>query len=252
MGLAVRIIPTILVNGWKQVKGERFKSWRIVGLAKQAALIHATRGVDELCILDVRATAEGRGPDLRMIEELSKECFSPLAIGGGVISIDDVRALLLAGADKVVIGTHVPAAAYLSAREFGSQAIVASVDVTRGKVAWGCGNLVSAFEPDYYARYCEHEGAGEILLQSIDRDGTMEGYDIELIRSVCDSVDIPVIASGGCKSYEDMYNAIQAGASAVAAGALFQFTDSTPQGAAEYLHSKGVEVRLRECCDSVN
>jgi cyclase len=232
VGLAVRIIPTLLAKGPRLVKGRRFSADRVVGHVQQAARIHQARGVDELCILDVAATPEGRGPDFAAIRKLTEECFMPLTVGGGVRSVEDVKGLLDAGADKVAIKTNIDVG-YDAAKRYGSQALVAVMD-----------ELPPYHLCDDVACAWADLGYGEILLTSIEREGTMEGYDLELIHLVANVVDIPVIAHGGCSGYEDMYNAIQAGASAVAAGALFQFTDCTPRGAAEYLSSKGVEVRL--------
>ena len=181
-----------------------------------------------------RAMVRGpaRGPDFAAIRKLTEECFMPLTVGGGVRSVEDVKGLLDAGADKVAIKTNIDVG-YDAAKRYGSQALVAVMD-----------ELPPYHLCDDVACAWADLGYGEILLTSIEREGTMEGYDLELIHLVANVVDIPVIAHGGCSGYEDMYNAIQAGASAVAAGALFQFTDCTPRGAAEYLSSKGVEVRL--------
>jgi len=236
--LAKRVIPTMLVRGRTLVKGKGFTGDRSIGNVMQAATLHATRGVDELCILDIAATKEGRGPDLSMVEELSAGCFIPITVGGGVKTLADIDALLRAGADKIAIGAAAQAdhvLVVLAAQRFGSQAIVVSVDVPAG-----C-PLALAVEA---AKVNEDAGAGEILLQSIERDGMLCGYDLDLIRAVSEAVDIPVIASGGCGTYEHMHEAIKAGADAVAAGAMFQFTDATPRKAAQYLKAKGVEVRL--------
>jgi len=253
MGLANRIIPTILCRGRELVKGKQFVNDRRVGVAAQAVRIHAMRGVDEVVLLDINATREGRGPDLALVEELSEVLFAPLAVGGGIRSLQHVRDLLRAGADKVVIGTgamEIPDLVRRCAEALGGQGIVVSVDALATESIYyamkRCGQqardtTTSAIE---WAMECEKNGAGEILLQSIDRDGAMQGYDLELIRSVSRAVSIPVIASGGCGSYEHMREALAAGASAVAAGALFQFTDCTPKGAARYLASRGVEVRI--------
>ena len=238
MGLAVRVIPTLLAKGTSLVKGKRFSANRVVGHVQQAARVHQARGVDELCILDVGATPAGRGPNFGAIEALTSECFMPLTVGGGVRSLNDIERLLRVGADKVAIKTAYQANFdFLDAcaHRFGSQAIVIALDVC----AEGRTTLVLDLARDIEAR-----GAGEILLTSMDREGTMEGYDLQLIHEVANAVDIPVIAHGGCSSYQNMHEAIRAGASAVAAGALFQFTDATPRGAAEYLYMQGVEVRL--------
>lgn len=245
--LATRIIPTLLQCGTTLVKGKQFNSWRSVGHALQAIRIHQARGVDELIFLDIAATPEGRGPDFKMVEQLTHDCFCPITVGGGVRSIDDVHGLLESGADKVAIGTAAmenPRLLADIASRFGNQVLVVAIDVMNGHVAIECGAHDTTCDPRELAMSCEVDGAGEILLTSIDREGTMQGYDLELIRDVSQAVDIPVIAHGGCSGYEDMHDAIKAGASAVAAGALFQFTDCTPRGAAEYLKSKGVEVRL--------
>jgi cyclase len=235
--LAKRIIPTMLCRGRTLVKGERFKGDRSVGHVMQAARIHAARGVDELCILDIGATAEGRGPDLEMVRELSEGCFIPITVGGGIKSLKDIDALLRSGADKVAIGDAArdPESLLLQAASdrFGRQAIVQIVDYNQsGLATYGTTAIFLS------------KHAGEILLQSVGRDGLMCGYDIDLIREVSAAVSIPVIASGGCSGPEDMLNAIKAGADAVAAGALFQFTDETPKSCAQYLIAHGVEVRL--------
>lgn len=247
MSLAHRIIPTILCRGRALVKGVGFDSWRSVGLAAQAVRIHQARGVDEVVLLDIAATKEGRGPDLGLVEELAEIMFAPLAVGGGVRTLGDVRALLRAGADKVVIGTAAEEKRGLIqevAAAVGSQAIVASVDVKDYRVHVRSGQVATPWTAETWAGRCCEWGAGEILLQAIERDGSMRGYDIDMIRDVAAAVDVPVIASGGCSGYPDMREAIAAGASAVAAGALFQFTDATPREAATYLHQVGLEVRL--------
>ena len=243
MTLAKRIIPTMLVRDRTLVKGKRFAGDRSIGHAMQAAQVHARRGVDELMILDIGATKEGRGPDLEMVRELSAGLFIPLTVGGGIKTLQDIDALLRAGADKVCIGSafHTePALITQASARFGRQAIVVSLDVAAVAkepcVVW------SHAVPR--ALNMEYIGAGEILLQSVDRDGTMEGYDLDLIREVSNAVDIPVIASGGCSGYDDMLAAFEAGASACAAGALFAFTDAIPKGAAQYLKARGLEVRL--------
>lgn len=242
--LAHRIIPTLLCRGRQLIKGQQFNGWRSCGLALQAARIHAMRGVDELVLLDIGASPEGRGPDLALVEELSAAMFTPLAVGGGVNDLKEIDLLLRAGADKIVLGTNAPPLAMRAARHFGSQAIVAAIDVTGGTVAWQCGKAVSHLDPVYYAKKLADEGVGEIMLTSIDREGMMQGYDLDLIRAVSQAVNIPVIAHGGCGTYQHMVEAIEAGADAVAAGAMFQFTDATPAGAAKYLRDHGIRVRI--------
>lgn len=247
MSLAHRVIPVVLTKGRTQVKGTKFNPWRSVGIAAQAVKVHQQREVDELVLLDVVATREGRGPDLTLVEELTNDCFMPLAVGGGVRSLDDVRALLGAGADKIVIGT-VAAEDPLIVRDvskvIGCQAVVVAVDVRGSEVYVRCGAKATGLEAIAYAKTMEELGAGEIILTSIDREGLMCGYDLDLIRAIARAVDVPVVAHGGCRDYGDMLDAIHAGASAVAAGALFQFSDATPMGAAVYLHNHGIEARL--------
>lgn len=241
--LAHRVIPTLLCRGRQLVKGKAFDSWRSVGVAAQAVRIHQARGVDELVLLDIAATREGRGPDLGLVEELAEVCFMPLAVGGGVRGIADVRALLRAGADKVVIRTAGPSAAREVADVVGRQAVVAAIDVT---------SLDHNPQPAYPALRAaaarkaiewQQAGAGEIMLTRCEREGTMMGYDLELVREVTRAVDVPVIAHGGAGRYEHMLDAVRAGANAVAAGSLFLFTDATPRGAATYLQEHGVEAR---------
>ena len=252
--LAKRIIPTLLVRGRTLVKGKQFAGDRSIGHAQQAARVHAMRGVDELLILDIGATAEGRGPDLGLVKELSDGCFVPITVGGGVRSLRDIDALLRAGADKVCIGTAAVEEKGLvcsAAERFGRQAIVVSMDIRKGNVWTRAGNAVAGWlvdnvtqGPAQWARRYADWGAGEIVLQSIERDGMLDGYDLDLIRAVSSAVDIPVIASGGCGSPEHMHEALNAGADGVASGAMFAFTDETPRSAARYLKSKGWEVRL--------
>lgn len=245
--LAKRVIPTMLCRGRTLVKGRAFAGDRSVGHVMQAARVHAKRGVDELLILDIGATAEGRGPDLDLVRELSADCFIPITVGGGVRSLADIDALLRAGADKVSIcagAYEVPDLIEKAAKRFGRQAIVVCIEhagavpmlKSRGQI--GCQVLTDI------AQKHEAHGAGEILLSSVGRDGTQQGYNLDLIREVSAAVSIPVIASGGCSGPADMHEALAAGASAVAAGALFQFTDETPRSCALYLKQQGWEMRL--------
>jgi len=246
MGLATRIVPILLHNrGWL-VKGIRFQSWRTAGHALQAARIHQARGVDELLFLDVRATPEGAATDLETVEKLTADCFMPITAGGGVRALGDVKALLRAGADKVAIGAGCHLCNGL-VREcstvVGRQAIVAVIETQHGHVYVPNKDWTNIHPADW-AIYMACEGAGEILLMSRDRDGTCEGYDIPTIREVARSVDIPVVAAGGAGTYQHMLEAVEAGADAVAAGAMFQWTDQTPKGAAQYLAAHGVEARI--------
>jgi len=247
MTIATRIIPTLLSRRGTLVKGRRFDHGRVIGHVRQAARVYEARGVDELILLDVTATVEGRGPDLGLVRDIAGECFMPLTVGGGVRNVEDVRALLANGADKVVLCTAAlerPEVIHESAHRFGSQAVVLAVDVLDGEVVSHCGRLLAGIGPLDHARRGQSLGAGELLLTAVSRDGTMNGYDLDLIESVAASVSIPVVASGGCGSYEHMAEALRAGAHAVAAGAMFQFTDATPKGAARYLADKGFNMRV--------
>jgi len=245
--LKTRIIPTLLCRGRELVKGERFKSWRRVGTVMQAARVHQMRGVDELLLLDVAATVSGRGPDFDLIQDMTDECFMPVTVGGGVRSPDDMQGLLRSGADKVSLNSVAMEAPDLichAAERFGSQAVVVSIDFRGEKVSTRSGTHDTTMAPDKWAKEVEALGAGEIILGAVERDGTMDGYDLKMIERVSSAVRIPVVASGGCSGYADMAAAINAGAHAVAAGALFQFTDATPRGAAEYLAEHGFAVRV--------
>lgn len=241
MALATRIIPTLLCRGRQLIKGQRFNAWRSVGVVAQAVRIFQQRGVDELVLLDIDATKEGRGPDLDLIGELSEVCFMPLAVGGGIRTVADAKAVLRAGADKVVVGAGGPTSIRPIASSLGCQAVIAAVDVC-GPFARGAG-AVGYLQ---HAWECQEAGAGEILLTSVDREGTMKGYDYQRIESASRVLSIPIIAHGGCGSYQDMEMAVRWGASAVAAGAMFAFTDQTPREAAEYLASRGIETRQGE------
>lgn len=251
--LKIRVMPTVLHKDLGLVKGMAFDSWRRVGTAMQAVKVYNMREVDELVFLDISATNEGRTPDLQLVDELADECFMPLTVGGGIRSIDDVRALLQKGADKVAINSaavDTPELISRIAERFGSQCAVVSIDVKRNprgqvEVYIRSGTRPTAKDPVEMAVQAERLGAGEILLTSIDRDGTMTGYDIPLIKSVSQAVSIPVIASGGAGSYEHMAEALrEGGASAVAAASLFHFTEMTPLGAKRYLNDAGFNVRL--------
>jgi imidazole glycerol-phosphate synthase subunit HisF len=250
--LKVRIIPTLLWKSVGLVKGIGFDSWRRVGTVMPAIKVYNMREVDELIILDIIATQEKRDPDYYSINEFSAECFVPLTVGGGVNNLDQIRKLLMSGADKVCINSASYAQPNLireSSKHFGSQCIVASID-TR-KIADGnyecfshCGSRSTGKEVCEWAKRVEEFGAGEILITSVERDGTMEGYDLDLINKVTNAVNIPVIASGGAGNYQDMFKAISsAKASAVAAASIFHFTQQTPLEAKIYLASKDIPVR---------
>lgn len=249
--LKVRIIPTLLWKNVGLVKGIGFDSWRRVGTILPAIKVYNTRQVDELIVLDITATREKRVPDYEEIASFSAECFVPLTVGGGVCDIDAVRSLLRAGADKICLNSAAiekPSLITEIATTFGSQCIVVSIDAKKSNNKYECyihsGTMPTGLEAGEWAKEAARRGAGEILITSIERDGTMEGYDLDLIKRVAERVNIPVIASGGAGNYEDMYQAIAyADASAVAAASIFHFTEQTPLEAKKYLTDKGVNVR---------
>lgn len=246
--LATRIVPVVLYRGHEAVKGRGFDSWRSVGLVRQAVRVYERRNVDELVLLDIAATPQGRGPDVALVRDMAGECFFPLTVGGGVTHLDHVRDLLANGADKVALNTaavETPDLISDAARKFGRQAVVVSIDVSHGSVATHCGKVDAGIDPVAWAMDVERLGAGEILLNVVERDGTLAGYDLDLIRAVSAAVSIPVIASGGAGTYDDFLAGLAAGAHAVAAGAIWHFTDATPGEAAEHLAAHGVPVRRK-------
>lgn len=248
--LKTRIIPTLLWKDVGLVKGVAFDSWRRVGSLLPAIKVYNTRQVDELIVVDITAGKEGRDPDFETINDFSSECFVPLTIGGGINSVEHIREMLRAGADKVAINSFLymnPEIVTEAASKFGSQCIVASIDAKKNGDDYecysACGLKPTGKDATAWARELESRGAGEILITSIENDGTMQGYDLELIRSVSESVTIPVIASGGAGNYEHMYQALKSGATAVAAASIFHFTEQTPMESKAYLKSKGIAVR---------
>jgi len=251
--LKVRVMPTLLFKDVGLVKGIGFDSWRRTGSAMQAVKVYNMREVDELVFLDIAATRDGRSPDFASVDELADECFMPMAVGGGVRTLDDVRRLLQVGADKVVINTaavEIPELITQVAQRFGAQCVVVSIDARRCddgsyQVYTRSGTLATGLDPVALARQAEALGAGEIIITSIEQDGTMTGYDLELTWRVSEAVSIPVIASGGAGSYEHMAQALREGkASAVAAASIFHFTQQTPLEAKRYLKECGFNVRL--------
>lgn len=250
--LKVRVMPTLLWKNLGLVKGVGFDSWRRIGTVLPAIKVYNARGVDELVVLDISATGEGRNPDYDSIREWSSECFVPLTVGGGVRDLDIIRNLLHVGADKVCINSAAfdrPELIREASRSFGSQCIVVSIDARRNNDGtYGCfshcGTQPTGWKVEAWAKKVEDLGAGEILLTSIERDGTMQGYDLALIKLVTSQVRIPVIASGGAGNYHHMFQAIEEGkASAVAAASIYHFTQQTPQEAKLYLAGKGIPVR---------
>lgn len=251
--LKYRVIPTLLWKNVGLVKGISFDSWRRVGPVLPAIKVYNLRQVDEIILVDITATPENREPDYESVAEFTAECFVPITIGGGIRSIDQITKLLRAGADKVSINSITvenPELVKDAANRFGSQCIVVSIDVRKKTDGtYECyknsGTISTGKEVVSWAKTMEDSGAGEILLTSIDRDGTMTGYDLDLIRTVSSAVKIPVIASGGAGTYHHMYEAISiGGASAVAAASIFHFTEQTPIEAKKYLAGYKIPVRL--------
>jgi cyclase len=251
--LKARVIPTLL---WKQfglVKGVGFDSWRRVGAMLPAIKVYGQREVDELVLVDIVAHQFNDDPDFESIDEFGRECCVPLTVGGGITRIDQVQRLLRSGADKVSVNTSAyvhPELVSEIAKRHGAQCVVASIDVRTDRAGrdWRCfshaGRQATGRNVRDWARELEGRGAGEILITSIERDGTLQGYDLALIEAVACSVKIPVIASGGAGNYQHMVDAIkQAGASAVAAASMFHFTEQTPAGAKLALAAAGVPVR---------
>ena len=249
--LKVRVIPTLLWKGVGLVKGVGFNSWRRVGPVMPAIKVYNTRDVDELVLVDIVANTSGEAPDVESVSDFADECFVPFTVGGGVRSTQQMQALLRAGADKVCINSaayDVPGLIEEAARRFGAQCVVVSIDARQDADRYKCfshsGTRATGRDPVSWAREVADRGAGEILLTSIDRDGTLSGYDLALVESVVRAVHLPVVASGGAGNYEHMREAIQnAGASAVAAASMFHFTEQTPAGAKAALARAGVAVR---------
>lgn len=230
--LRTRVIPCLLLKGGGLVKTVRFSNPSYVGDPLNAVKIFNDKGVDELILLDISATASGRGPDFRLLRDVADEAFMPLGYGGGIRTVEEIRTLLSLGFEKVVINSAAAAdRAFLrrAADLAGSQSVVASLDARetkpgRHEVFTHSGTRALSLEPAAYAREAEQNGAGEILVTSIDRDGTMSGYDLGLVRSVAAAVSVPVIALGGASGLPDLAGVVKTGgASAAAAGSLFVF-----------------------------
>lgn len=249
--LKIRVIPTLLWKKFGLVKGVGFDSWRRVGPVLPVIKVYNQREVDELILVDIVAHQSDEDPDFESIDEFGQDCFVPLTVGGGITRIEQVQRLLRAGADKVSINTAAyahPELVSKIARRHGSQCVVASIDVRTQDGGWACfshaGQNATGRDIVPWVRELEDRGAGEILITSIERDGTMQGYDLALIETVVSAVNIPVIASGGAGNFHHMIDAVkQAGASAVAAASIFHFTEQTPAEAKSAMACAGIPIR---------
>ncbi|PPB79592.1 cyclase [Albidovulum inexpectatum] len=251
--LKTRIIPCLDVADGRVVKGVNFVNLVDAGDPVEAAKAYDAAGADELCFLDIHATHENRGTMYDLVSRTAEQCFIPLTVGGGVRSHHDVRALLLAGADKVSFNSAAvanPDVVAEAADRFGSQCIVVAIDAKtvepgRWEIFTHGGRRPTGIDAVEFARKVEERGAGEILLTSMDRDGTRAGFNIPLTRAIADAVDIPVIASGGVGTLDHLVEGIVEGhASAVLAASIFHFGDYTIREAKEHMARAGIPMRL--------
>lgn len=250
--LKKRIIPVLLLKNGRLIKTIKFADFRDVGNPITTAKIYDAQGADELVFLDIAASGENRSVLLDIIQEVAKECFMPLGVGGGIKTLEDVIILLQSGADKVIINTAAvenPEFITAAVQKFGSSTIVVSIDFkknnnSQNEVFIRGGRQSAGLEPVAWAKQAVAYGAGEILFTSIDRDGTMEGLDIDIIRQVADNVSVPVIGAGGVGTLLDFKRGFEEGhASAVGAGSIFHFTDQSIIKTRRYLVGEGVNVR---------
>lgn len=254
-GVAPRIVPCLDVKDGRVVKGIRFEELRDAGDPAELGTVYAREGADELVFLDISATPEDRGTAVRLAEEVARRLFVPFTVGGGLRSVDGMREVLHAGADKVSVNTaavETPGLVSDAARRFGSQAVVVAVDAHRREpgdpsAGWGVrvsgGRVDTDLDAVSWARRAAELGAGEILLTSIDRDGTGDGYDLALVEAVSDAVSVPVIASGGAGREEHVRQAFGAGASAALAATLFHFGHLRIPELKAWLARRGVATR---------
>jgi imidazole glycerol-phosphate synthase subunit HisF len=250
--LAKRVIPCLDVTAGRVVKGVNFVGLRDAGDPVEIAARYDGEGADEVCFLDITASSDERDMLLHVIEAVAERVFIPLTVGGGVRQVGDVRRLLNAGADKVSINTaavHNPELVREASDIVGCQCIVLAIDAKRDGASWQVythgGRRPTGLDAVDWARRMEKAGAGEILLTSMDRDGTRDGFDLELTRAVADAVGVPVIASGGVGAVEHLAEGVLEGhADAVLAASVFHFGDFTVRAAKEHMRARGIEVRL--------
>ena len=255
MGLAKRIIPCLDVDRGRVVKGVRFVEIRDAGDPVEVARRYDAEGADEITFLDITASSDDRDTMLHVVEAVAGEGFIPLTVGGGIRSLDDIRRLLNAGADKVSINTTAvrdPEFVRTAAERFGSQCIVVAIDAKQVEQApprWEIfthgGRKQTGLEAIAWAERMAAYGAGEILLTSMDRDGTKSGFDLALTRAISDAVPVPVIASGGVGTLDHLVEGVrEGGADAVLAASIFHFGEYTIEAAKQYMAAHGIEVRL--------
>ncbi len=247
-----RIIPCLDVKNGRVVKGINFVDLQDAGDPVEQAKIYSDGGADEICFLDITASNENRDTIYEVVKETSKKCFVPLTVGGGVRNVEDINKLLNCGADKVSINTAAVQDANVvveSSKKFGSQCIVVAIDAKKNGDKWDVythgGRNNSGLDALEFAEKMEDSGAGELLVTSMDRDGTQIGYDIELMKKISKKVNIPLIASGGVGNLDHMVEGIKEGnASAVLAASIFHYGTHSVKEAKDYLNSKGVPVRI--------
>lgn len=252
MALAKRIIPCLDVDNGRVVKGVNFIGIRDAGDPVEVARRYNQQGADEITFLDITATSDDRETLVHVVEQVASEVFIPLTVGGGIRTLDDIRKMLNAGADKVSINSAAvfrPEFVQEASDHFGSQCIVVAIDAKRVDDHWEIfthgGRKATGIDVVEWAKKMQAFGAGEILLTSMDGDGTKKGYDLALTRAVSDAVSIPVIASGGVGNLQDLADGItQGGAEAVLAASIFHFGEYSVQQAKEHMQSQGIEVRL--------
>jgi cyclase len=251
--LTKRIIPCLDVHGGRVVKGINFVQLRDAGDPVEVGKAYSEAGADELVFLDITATSDARETVVDLVRKVAEQIFIPFTVGGGIRSVDDMRAVLREGADKVAINSAAinrPELISESADKFGSQCVVVAIDAKRRldggfNVFKNGGRIDTGLDAIEWAKEAERRGAGEILLTSMDGDGTKNGYDIELTRAVSDLVNIPVIASGGAGNCEHFYEAVtKGGADAALAASLFHYKELEIREVKEYLRDKNVPVRL--------
>jgi imidazole glycerol-phosphate synthase subunit HisF len=257
MGLAKRIIPCLDVENGRVVKGVNFVDIRDAGDPVEIAMRYNEQGADEITFLDITASHEGRETTVHTVEQIAEHVFIPLTVGGGIRTLEDIRTMLNAGADKVSINTaaiHNPELVREAAQRFGSQCIVVAIDAKRvddvdGQPRWEIfthgGRRPTGIDAVEWAARMAELGAGEILLTSMDRDGTRDGFELGVTRAISEAVDIPVIASGGVGNLDHLVEGvIEGGADAVLAASIFHFGEYTVPQAKAYMADRGVEVRL--------